>query len=848
MERRMEPERWQRIDELFHAAVACEPPNRAAYLEGSCDGDLWLRKEIESLLLADERADLDKAPTFPDAVWLLERDGPFAGRHIGPYRVIREIGSGGMGTVYLATRDDKTFEKQVAIKLIPSGRDTAEIVQRFRNERQILASLDHPNITRVLDGGTTDDGLPYVVMEYIDGEPIDQYCARHGSGMVERLHLFQSVCAAVQYAHQRLVIHRDIKPGNVLVTKDGVARLLDFGIAKLLDSQRSYEGDLVAVTGARFLTPLYASPEQVRGGPITTATDVYSLGVLLYQLLTGQRPYRSIRSSSPVSPAAIERAICEEEAEKPSLVAELLRRQSLQGDLDNIVLMALRKEPHRRYVSAAQFSEDISRYLNNLPVIARQSTRGDRLRKFARRNRTGVIAAGLVLFTLTGGLAATVWQARVARQQRDRARLEQAKADRIKSFLKDMLTFSSPEYTSSNPSRNQDAKVSEIVDQAARRAESELADQPEVLEEVQSTIGAVYAAEGRYDQAEVILRVARDRSIRLYGIDSHEAAEVSGELAGVLLGKGNYAEADALSRQDIEIERKLLQQGRGSLAGLARALGAYGGMLDQRNDSRAERYLREALTYSSAFTGKERVFVAMLYNDLSNETGYRGDAKESERYLRASLDEYRKLPAGTFVEMATTLSNLGAMLIAQKKYAEAEPLVREGLALRQKVLGDSHTGTASALFRLSDLLYWQGKYGEAEKAAHDSIDVFKRALAVPEDSTLFTNPLVEMGSILDTEGRFREAETYLRQALEIRTRLLPQGNLLIGRAEAVLGECLTLQKRHAEAEPLLLDSYRIYESKTTADDARRIDAGQRLNTLYRSWGRPQEAEKFFARH
>jgi tetratricopeptide (TPR) repeat protein len=266
--------------------------------------------------------------------------------------------------------------------------------------------------------------------------------------------------------------------------------------------------------------------------------------------------------------------------------------------------------------------------------------------------------------------------------------------------------------------------------------------------------------------------------------------------------------------------------------------------MDQRNEKGAEGYLREALTYSAALTGKDRVFVAMLYNDLSNEAAYRGDLAESERCLRSSLDEYRKLPAGTYVEMATTLSNLGGLLIGKNKYAEAEPLVREGLALRRKVLGDSHSGTAGAWYRLSDLRYWQGQYADAEKAAQESIDVFKRALAVPQDSTLFTNPLVEMGLILDKEGRFREAEAYLNQALEIRTRLLPKGNLLIGRAEGILGECLTLQKRYAEAEPLLLDSYKIYESTTDANDTRRSDAGQRLAALYRSWGRPREAEKY----
>jgi tetratricopeptide (TPR) repeat protein len=334
--------------------------------------------------------------------------------------------------------------------------------------------------------------------------------------------------------------------------------------------------------------------------------------------------------------------------------------------------------------------------------------------------------------------------------------------------------------------------------------------------------------------------------MRLYGTNSHQTVEVSVTLANALLGKGNYAEADAVFREDIEIERRLAAEGRGNDKDLARVLAAYGGMLDQRQDRAAEGYLREALKYSSSFAGKERVFVAMLYNDLSNEASYRGDMDETERCLRASLDEYRKLPPGTYVEMAVTLSNLGGTLIAESKYTEAESFVLEGLELRRKVLGNAHTGTAGALYRLSDLRYRQGKYGEAEKAAQESIEIFKRALATPQDSTLFTNPLLEMGLILNKAGRLHEAEAYLRQALDIRTRLLPKGNLGIGKAEGALGECLTMQTRYVEAEPLLLDSYEILESTTVPKDSRRAETARRLYELYSRWGNPQKAALYKA--
>jgi serine/threonine protein kinase/tetratricopeptide (TPR) repeat protein len=860
----MQPEHWRQLEEIFQAALDCEAGNRSAFLDSACGTDAQLRSEVESLLASHEKSGFTAPAAFEDALRVLQQRTQRleVGRRLGPYSVLEEIGRGGMGSVYLAARADDAYQKLVAIKIIRRELDSEDLVKRFRSERQILATLDHPNITRLLDGGTGEEGLPYLVMEYIEGEPIDRYCDARKLDISARLRLFQSVCAAVHYAHQNLVIHRDIKPGNVLVTKEGVPRLLDFGIAKLL--AQPGPGDSTT-TQLRPLTPEYASPEQVRGETITTASDVYSLGVLLHRLLTGRRPY----GAPPSTRADIEKAICHEEPEKPSLAVlrgvalgpadsgtvgptpeslsatregtpEKLRRR-LAGDLDNIVLLALRKEPRRRYASVEQFSQDINRHLSNLPVIARPDTRGYRAAKFIQRHMAGVAAAVLVFLVLSGGIAATLWQAHVARLERDRARVEQAKADRIKSFLTDTLSYSSPEYTSSNPTKNQDAKVSEVVDQAAKRAEAELADQPEVLTEVQSTIGGVYEAQGRLEQAEALLRAARENSIRLYGLNSHQTVEISGSLANTLLGKGKATEADALFKQGIQIERQLMAEGLGNKKNLAHALAGYGGMLDQRNDPAAQAYLLEVLKYSSAFTGKERTIIAMTYNDLSGEAYARGNDDEAERYIRAALDEYRKLPPATYVEMATALSNLGALLIKKGKYSEAEPFVLEGLQLRQRILGNAHPSTAMALYRLSDLRYRQGRYVEAETAAQQSIDSFKGALAAPQDNTQFTNPVLQMGMILEKVGRLKEAEGYLRQALEIRLRLVPKGNQLVGKAEGILGECLTLEKRYHEAEPLLLDSYKVYQSTTVPGSTQRLEAAQRLDLLYTLWGRPAQA-------
>ena len=418
-------EEWERVQELFAAAVELPPEERTAFLDRECGDDETLRREVQSLLDSDEQAQSfiegPAARLAPELLGEAEPDASIAGRHFGPYEVVREIGRGGLGAVYLAVRWDGEYRKEVALKLIRRGLDTDDILRRFRNERQILAQLEHPNIARLIDGGTTDDGLPYFVMEYINGEPISTYCEKNGLATRERLELFRKVCGAVTYAHQNLVIHRDLKPSNIVVTADGEPKLLDFGIAKLLTA----ESELFTQTAPalRAMTPEYASPEQIKGERITTASDVYSLGVLLYELLTGRRPYR-LKTRTPEE---IARAITDQEPERPSTAvaanpdARVESRGLLDADLDNIVLMAMRKEPHRRYPSAAALAEDIRRHEEGLPITARANTFSYRAGKFISRHRAGALAAALVMLAIVVGMAATLWQAGVARAEKARA-------------------------------------------------------------------------------------------------------------------------------------------------------------------------------------------------------------------------------------------------------------------------------------------------------------------------------------------------------------------------------------------------------------------------------------------
>ncbi len=408
-------ERWKQAETLFEEALEIGADERSQFVDEISDTEL--RSEVESLLRAHDEAGafLDEPERFFSGESLRE-DAFSPGQVIDRYRIIREIGRGGMGAVFLAERADDQYQKQVAIKLIKRGTDTDSVLRQFRKERQILASLEHPNIARLLDGGTTDDGLPYFVMEHIDGLPIDEYCNTHALSVVERLKLFREVCAAVSHAHRHLVIHRDIKRSNILITAEGVPKLLDFGIAKIL--QQSDEQPQVTMTAVRPMTPEYASPEQMLGQPVTTASDVYSLGVVLYELLCGRSPYQFTSQS----PHEMMRVINDTEPKKPSTaIAGDGNPKLLRGDLDNIVLMALRKEPARRYQSVEQLSEDIRRHLEARPVLARKDTVGYRAAKFVRRNKAALAVAALVLMMLIGGIIATSWQAHVATREKARA-------------------------------------------------------------------------------------------------------------------------------------------------------------------------------------------------------------------------------------------------------------------------------------------------------------------------------------------------------------------------------------------------------------------------------------------
>ncbi|HEX3476746.1 MAG TPA: serine/threonine-protein kinase, partial [Kofleriaceae bacterium] len=486
------------VARLFELAVAADPGDRAAVLD-AC-GDPAVRCEVESLLAADEQAGgfLD-LPDLPDP-------GEPSGTRIGPYRLVRALGEGEVSTVHLAVRDDDAYHQRVAIKLIRPGMDSRQILQRFRQERQILASLSHPNIARLLDGGSTPAGQPYFVMEYVDGEPLDVHCEQRQLPVVRRLELFGRVCQAVHFAHRNLVVHRDLKPSNILVDAEGTPKLLDFGIAKLLGPEPGLESGLAlaearagvqiepTATVARLMTPHYASPEQVQGRPVSTASDVYSLGVILYKVLTGRRPYELASRSL----ADIERVVCEAVPPPPSQIA----RGRLPRDLDNIVGMAMRKEPERRYASAQELADDVRRCLEHRPVVARRETLGYRVSSFVRRNTGAVAAAAVIGLSLLVGAIATTWQWRQAVAERTRAETQRMTAEQTLGFVVELFK-----------PRNSRVPASAVTAlDLARGGEAQLHDgsqhPPAIRAALQHTLGVVYRNLGDYENAATLLEAA----------------------------------------------------------------------------------------------------------------------------------------------------------------------------------------------------------------------------------------------------------------------------------------------------------------------------------------------------
>jgi serine/threonine-protein kinase len=775
-------------------------------------------------------------------------------RRIGPYRLFRKLGEGGMGAVYLAGRADDQFRHQVTVKLIKNGTDNEGIVRRFCNERQILAALHHPHIARLLDGGTADDGAPYFVMEYVEGEPIDQYCDHHKLSIEARLRLFRKVCSAVQYAHQNLVVHRDIKPGNILVDAEGEPKLLDFGVAKLLNSELG--GQTIALTGRdlmRFMSLPYASPEQILGRPISTASDVYSLGVLLYELLTGHRPYRFEGRSLQ----EIERAICESEPEKPSTAGRLLAttlagpgsagtrprrqpdgkqepwRRKLSGDLDNIILKAMRKEPRRRYSSADELSEDLRNYLRGLPVNARPNTLGYRTGKFVRRNK---LLAAFVSALFAFAVAMTWLWIRVL-HERDIAVRERSTTQQVLSFMMETFNVADP-----GEARGETILAREILDRGAERIARELNGQPEVQATLLNTIGQVYGGLGLYDRAVQSLDDALEIRRRNPGENSLEFAESLSNLASMLLYRAELDRAEPLLRQALDLRRELA--GEESVE-VAECLHLWATLLAAKGEYQAaEPLFRRALEFRSELLGEEHIAIAESLNDLATLLRKTGRYSEAEEMFRKALRLFRALKGDEYPNVAVAMSNLAGTLREQGQYRAAAAMHRQALELRRKILGVGHPQVAYSLHNLATTLYQLGECAEAIPLIVEALELWRKQLG--ERHPHVGMSLTRLAELQLELGDLDEAELHARQAQEILSSALPADHPWIYDAQSALGACLARQKRYPEAEPLLLGVYDDLQRTAPGRGPRAPKTLKRLVDLYEAWGKPDKAAEYRA--
>lgn len=838
---------------MLDAALEVPPREWPDLLDRMCGEDPDLRREVESLLrrhreidgflegTAVEAMSPSPAPSAagpdPSAAPGPDADGS-EGRRIGAYRVVRLIARGGMGEVYLAERADGHFERRVALKLLPAGLDADGVDRRFRAERQILAGLEHPSIARLLDGGVTDAGRPYLVMEYVEGEPIDRHCDGRKLAVRERLELFLQVTEAVEHAHRALVVHRDLKPSNILVTADGRAKLLDFGIAKLLGERRGTTAP-VTRTGRRWMTPEYAAPEQIEGEPVTAATDVYQLGVLLYLLVSGRLPF----AEEDGSLHRLERAILETDPEKPSMAAtrpasaetgagpadpaENARARStrpgrlrgtLRGDLDAIVLKALRKEPADRYPSVSAMAEDVDRHLRGLPVAARRGTVAYRSRTFLRRHRWGVSAAAVFVLLLIGYAATVTVQSERVRAALAEARVEAEKAEQVSAFLMDLFEASDPDQA-----RGEEVTARELLDRGVESAR-ELADQPEVQARMLEVVGLTRQRMGAYERSLPLLERSLALRREVFGREHEQVAASLNHLGALHRLRGDLAAAEPHLREALAMRRDLLGDEHedvavtaDELARVHEALGDY---------DRAEPLYREALATRRALLGDRHRQTATSLNDLGLLLLRKGDAGGAEALLREAVTIYRDALGEDHPWVATALGNLGLVLLERDDAAGAEALFRRALAMHRRLMGAEHPYVPDDLHRLASAAREQGRVGEADSLAREALRMGRAVRG--DDHPRLARYLVGRARIELARDAPAEAEAHLREALRIRRETLPARHWRIAEAEGLLGEALSMLDSAEEGGPLLRRSHARLLQAFGADDRRTREAARRL--------------------
>jgi serine/threonine-protein kinase len=880
-------EQWEKVYKLFEEAETLNPNEREAFLKRECVDDEDAFESVMQLFDNDDEADSILGESVSGFAPLLFGDfenhlegSHLIGKSIGVYQIKTLLGRGGMGSVWLAERTD-AFEQQVALKIVRRGMDTEDILRRFRLERQILASLNHPNIAKVYAGGMTDDDLPYFIMEYVDGISILDYCNTNKLGITERLSLFQTVCQAVQFAHQNLIVHRDLKPSNILVTKYGEVKLMDFGIAKTLKSETSSLSISMTRTNLRVMTPEYASPEQVKGETITTASDVYQLGILLYELLCGHRPYqfanatqteieKTILETDPQRPSIAfrqettqkegikrtEELTCKERNTKPSQ----LNRQ-LRGELDTIVLMALRKEPTRRYRSVEQFSEDLRRHQEGLPVLAESDTLSYRFRKFVLRHRVGVgmTSIFMAILALTGGLYTLEVE-----HQRDRA---QQLATSLSGFF-DTMSFEGVQ--------GGKLTVAQLLERNKTRLLAELDDVPEVKAQLLHVIGTAYSNMTLPDQAIPLLTEALSLKTRLYGTLHPEVATTMVELSSAYAAREKYVEAEELARKALSIRQDLLPAGDNKIADAMTNLGA---ILSERQDQNESlKLFNDALhLYTKSSQNPNYFGIASVKQNIGFMYYYHDRFKVALPYLIEALPVFRRQLGNLHPKTVALIATLGRAQAGVGHFKEAAALQEEALQLRKTMYGDEHIKVATTMSNLATFYYTIGKYAHADSLYRLSVSI-QRKLNIPPiadlgdwawtryqlndfqqaeafykeasdlcmakegiENTRCAFLLGRYGYLESKIGKPKEGEAKILQSLEVLRKTLSPEKVYVQRTVEALGLCYVMQGRFAEAEPLLTSTYTALKSPNGDYGRGSVERIKDLVLLYERWKKPAQA-------
>ena len=822
---------WDRIAFVFDRALAASGDERAALLAQLCGSDETIRREVEEMLAAHESG---RGLMAERRLVTGEHEGDLpagtidAGERVGPYRVVSFVGAGGMGEVYRAERADGAYRKTVALKVLRSGYFNAELVRRFRIEREALARLANPGIATILDGGSLSDGRPYIVLEFVEGEPITAHCERNGIPLHGRLKLFLQVASAVQHAHGQMVVHRDIKPSNILVQADGTPRLLDFGIAKLLDLSADTSLAVDTTPEVRLFTPEYAAPEQLRGEPAGAATDVYALGVLLFELLTGQKPFPAAGRGT----VALERAILEIPAPAPSaVIGTRAAARAMRGDLDRIVLMALRKEPERRYASAAQLGEDVERYLSGHAVRARPDSVRYRAGKFVARNRALVGGVTAAVFLLAGFAVTSMVQARRLERERDRAERERLAADDVLGILIGLFERANPD---SHPGADT-MRVTGLLD-AAEREVGRLGGEPERQAALWRAVGRMRAARGEYEPALALLGRAYDSRRELYGAGDLDAARIHHEIALVVASyRGEGFARPMLDSSLAELEHLLGEdhmEVRSAMSDLIMATG----------DSTTLRALRDRLLLlERRAPSKDPISIADRMDARGAQLYAAGSFGEAAALYEASLAllQEKLPPEHTYIR--TERRNLAMALAGDDQFAPAESLLRVAAAVEERIHGPTITrGLASEDLALT--FAREGRADSAEKYERSALALF-RAGAAPEHWHVWSAQR-NLAFIAQTRGRFDEGLALLDSAIALADS---------GADSDVNAGYLTAQRipfelalgRLADAQQSLAAAERRLGASPTVTTAHRADVHRYAGMLDLALGRPREAEARF---